>query len=492
MTPTLPPYPEYKDSGIEWLGRIPAHWEVQRLRNVVDMRVSNVDKNTNEGELPVRLCNYVDVYKHDRITSNVHFMKATATQNEVERFRLQPGDILITKDSESWNDIGVPALVEYSADDLICGYHLALLRPRASIRGEYLLRVLQGPPIAYQFHVAANGITRYGLTHTSIKTVTLPVPPLPERRLIARYLDWADARIRRLIGIRQRQIKLLEEYRQALIQQAVTGQIDVRTGKPYPAYKDSGIEWLGRVPSHWEVRRLKQVAKINPGRAESRNLLDENGLAVFLPMEKVSENGTIDTSDIRSIALLWNGFTYFKRGDVIVAKITPCFENGKGACLTQLPTEIGFGSTEFHVLRPNKYTTPEFLYLITRLSIFRKLGVDQMTGAAGQQRVPSSFVSLFQAAFPSVDEQHTIVTYLNKRMGQIDAAVTAARRAIELLREYRTRLIADVVTGKADVRAIAARLPDAPPDAESPNEEEIPRPESLDDEAVTVPEFEEV
>ena len=122
-------YSACKPSGVPWLGDVPDHWDIRRLRRVADMRVSNVDKHVREGELPVRLCNYVDVYKNDRITQETTFMRATASVDEIERFRLEPGDILITKDSETWDDIGVPALVTESADDLICGYHLALLRP---------------------------------------------------------------------------------------------------------------------------------------------------------------------------------------------------------------------------------------------------------------------------------------------------------------------------------------------------------------------------
>jgi len=108
----LKPYPAYKDSGVPWLGEVPEHWAVRRIRNAVDMRVSNVDKHTKEGELPIRLCNYVDVYKNDRITERMSFMQATATAEEIERLRLEPGDVLITKDSEIWNDIAIPALVE--------------------------------------------------------------------------------------------------------------------------------------------------------------------------------------------------------------------------------------------------------------------------------------------------------------------------------------------------------------------------------------------
>ena len=126
-------YFTYKPSGTPWLGDVPAHWDMRRLRTVAEMRVSNVDKHTIEGELPVRLCNYVDVYKHHRITPTMPFMTATASRDEIERFRLERGDVLITKDSETWDDIGVPSLVAESADDLLSGYHLALLRPTTEI-----------------------------------------------------------------------------------------------------------------------------------------------------------------------------------------------------------------------------------------------------------------------------------------------------------------------------------------------------------------------
>jgi len=129
MIADLKPYPAMKGSGVLWLGQVPEHWEVRRLRNAAEMRVSNVDKHTRDDEVPVRLCNYVDVYKHDRIRNKIPFMRATASPEEVARFLLKRGDVLITKDSEAWDDIGVPALVEEPADDLICGYHLALLRP---------------------------------------------------------------------------------------------------------------------------------------------------------------------------------------------------------------------------------------------------------------------------------------------------------------------------------------------------------------------------
>jgi len=256
--------------------------------------------------------------------------------------------------------------------------------------------------------------------------------------------------------------------------------------KPYPAYKPSEVEWLGQVPAHWEVRRLKRIARLNPSKSEVPSAL-RDGQAVFLPMERVGSDGRFDVSEVWPISDLWNGFTYFRRGDVIVAKITPCFENGKGACLENLPTALGFGSTEFHVIRPSKAIVSAYLYRVTTLSEFRRLGADEMTGAAGQQRVPVEFIANFPIPLPPLPEQNAIVEYLDTQTTKIDTAIAAARREIELLREYRTRLIADVVTGKVDVREVAARLPEelSEGEAESMAADEIAEDEATDEEAGT-------
>lgn len=224
----LDPSVRLRYSGVDWLGDIPEHWDVRRLRNVASMLVSNVDKHTIEGEVPVRLCNYVDVYKHERITDALSFMRASATREELVRFRLELNDVLITKDSETWKDIGVPSLVEHTAADLVCGYHLALLRPHQGIlSGPYLLRALQSVGVARQLHVEANGVTRFGLSHAAIKSVSLPHPPTTEQTAIVQYLDEATSSIARAISDSQSEILLLNEYRIRLISEIVTGKLDV-------------------------------------------------------------------------------------------------------------------------------------------------------------------------------------------------------------------------------------------------------------------------
>lgn len=224
------------------------------------------------------------------------------------------------------------------------------------------------------------------------------------------------------------------------------------TIKPYQAYKDSGVEWLGEVPEHWEVSRIKRATKLNPSKSEVSKA-QRVGNAVFLPMQSVGDNGSLDTSDERPISDLWNGFTYFRRGDIIVAKITPCFENGKGACLVNLPTEIGFGSTEFHVLRPVSGIDAYYLYRITMLSDFRKLGADYMTGAAGQQRVPIDFIKNFYVPLPPLPEQTAIARFLDYTDRRIRRYIRAKQKLIKLLEEYKQALIHQAVTGQIDVRS---------------------------------------
>jgi len=222
--------------------------------------------------------------------------------------------------------------------------------------------------------------------------------------------------------------------------------------KAYSAYRDSSVEWLGAVPAHWKVRRLKQVAILNPGKAEARALLEQDAPVTFLPMERVYADGRIGAIEYLPISSVWNGFTYFRRGDVIIAKITPCFENGKGACLDALPTEIGFGSTEFHVLRAGSSITARFLYRITTLPDFRRLGADAMSGAAGQQRVPESFLANFIAPLPPLPEQTAIVRFLDYVDWRIRRYVRAKQKLVKLLEEYKQALIYQAVTGKIDVR----------------------------------------
>ncbi|HEY4715190.1 MAG TPA: restriction endonuclease subunit S [Candidatus Paceibacterota bacterium] len=210
-----------------FLQKVPEHWEVRRLRTIATVKPSGVDKKSHEGELPVQLCNYVDVYKNQEINSSLNFMKATATEEEIKNFTLIPGDIVITKDSETWKDIAVPAIVTENMN-VVCAYHLALIRATKEITSKYLYRAITADPIADHFRVSANGVTRFGLSQGAIKDAIIPVPTVAEQSQIVTYIETKTAALDQAISRTEREIALIQEYRTRLVSDVVTGKIDVR------------------------------------------------------------------------------------------------------------------------------------------------------------------------------------------------------------------------------------------------------------------------
>jgi type I restriction enzyme, S subunit len=222
-----------------------------------------------------------------------------------------------------------------------------------------------------------------------------------------------------------------------------------RRFKPHPAYKDSGVGWLGQIPAHWEVKRLRLAASLNPSASEVRSISPETEVS-FVPMEAVGEYGGLDLSQTKQLGEIGGGYTYFKDGDVVVAKITPCFENGKGAHAQGLMNGIAFGTTELHVLRAAHRLDDQFLFYLTLSDAFRWLGEAEMYGAGGQKRVPESFVEDFRSPLPPIQEQRSIAAFLDRETAKIDALVAQKERLIELLQEKRAALITGAVTKGLD------------------------------------------
>ncbi|GHU55795.1 hypothetical protein AGMMS49975_18090 [Clostridia bacterium] len=213
-----------------------AGWEWHQLGKIVSIILSGLDKKTYEGQQAVKLCNYVDVYKNDYITGELPFMDATASDNEIANLKLQVDDVIITKDSESWDDIGVPAYVKEVFDGLCCGYHLAMLRSKKDIiSGEFLYNAFRAQYVQIQHKIKANGITRFALGYQPIHDTQLFVPPLSEQHVIVAELDKKCGKIDRLIVAIQREIELFTEYKTRLISDVVTGKLDVR-GVAVPEY----------------------------------------------------------------------------------------------------------------------------------------------------------------------------------------------------------------------------------------------------------------
>lgn len=216
-----------KPSGFEWLGDIPEDWVIRKLKYVANSRVSNVDKKS-EDENIVRLCNYNDVYKNEYITNDLDFMVATATKDQIEKFLLRKGDVIITKDSETADDMGVPAYVEVDINEnIVCGYHLAIITPDTSVLlGKYLFRLFETKLLRAYFEVNSNGVTRYGLDTYSTLNTPIILPPIQVQKLIIEHLDNEMSKINKIIKTIKKEIELIEEYKKSLISHAVTGKIE--------------------------------------------------------------------------------------------------------------------------------------------------------------------------------------------------------------------------------------------------------------------------
>ena len=438
------PYPAYKDSGVEWLGEVPEHWKVHRLKDLASVQLSNVDKKTLDGQVAVRLCNYTDVYYNDNIGDGLEFMEASATPEQVQKFALRAGDVLITKDSETWTDIAVPAVVAEDLPGVLCGYHLAHIRPKAGLHGPFLARAFSAIGPRDQFHVAANGITRYGLGGDAIASGTLTLPPESEQRAIATFLDRETARIDALVAKKQRLIELLQEQRAALITRVVTKGLD-----PSVPMKESGVEWLGEIPAHWEIRPFTKYVK---ERADYRGKTPTKVTSgVFLVTARNIRMGLIDYECSQEFVAEDEYDEIMRRGlpridDILFTTEAPL---GNVALVDREDIALAQRVIRFRV-RPDIFNS-RFTLNAMMSGYFQAQLKTLSTGSTAEGLKASKLPMLWLVA-PPVLEQQTIAEAIQRETEKVRVLIECISRAISRLEELRVALISAAVTGKIDVR----------------------------------------
>lgn len=419
-----------------WQRDIPAGWAVVPLRAVADYEVSNVDKVPKDGERPVRLCNYVDVYHNEFITLALHFMEATATAAEIAKFRLRKDDVIITKDSESWDDIGIPAHVRETADDLVCGYHLAQIRPRpGKLEGSFLLRCLQAKPVRLHLELAANGVTRFGLPKGAIGSTPLPLPPPHLQRAIAAYLDAETGRIDALIAAKENLLAILTEKRRAAITTAVTRGLD-----PNAPMRDSGIQWLGEIPAHWATERSRWLLRERDERSETgtEELLTVSHLTGVTPRSEKDVNMFEAESTV--------GYKVCHQDDLAINTLWAWMgAMGVAPC-------HGIISPAYHVYRIGPRLLPAYVDALVRIGVFAQ-EVTRYSKGVWSSRLRLYPEGLFEVVFPvpPIEEQAQIVEGIRQEISHIDALSAAISRSVALARERREAVIAAAITGQLEV-----------------------------------------
>lgn len=422
----------------QFVDALPSDWPVTRLGNVSDILFSNVDKHTFDEEVSIRLCNYVDVYKNDRITSAIEFMQASAEPREIERFQIKCGDVLVTKDSETPDDIAIPALVAENIPNVLCGYHLALIRPlRHRMHGSYLAWLHACKAFRANYEAQAVGVTRWGLSQSAFKDVQVPVPPLPEQHRIAAYLDASCAALDAAVAAKRRQLEALEALFFSTIQNVATQGLDSQART-----KPSGLNWLPRVPIHWQIQQIKRRCTLLRGKFSHRPRND--------PAFYDGDYPFVQTGDITAAEKYIRSYTQtLNELGLSVSRMFP-----KGTLVMSIAANVGdVAILDFEAcfpdsmvgLVPNHNTNLDFLYYLMRAmkGILLRSAVLTTQLNLNYVRIGTNF-----AAFPPRKEQEQIAAFLDAKAEEHQATRSIINRQIATLTSYRKSLIHECVTGQ--------------------------------------------
>ncbi len=444
------PYPAYKDSGVEWLGKVPAHWVELHLK-----RIARIDNSGSYGEEPESSDRVLAVATTAQIDTEGHFAVDEMplrgfSQKDANRFRCRQGDILVVKSSGSISNVisGKTGIVNANTPEFV--FSNFLLRVMAHVRvvnPRYLFLLLSSNLTRERVKRMVSGSTYPNLRVEKYTSALLPIPPLSEQRAIAAFLDRETAKIDALVAKKERLIELLQEKRTALISDAVTKGLD-----PDVPLKDSGVEWLGEIPAHWEVKRVNRISEILRGKFTHRPRNDPalyDGPYPFVQTGDVSRarkeiTGYRQTLNERGLGVskMFPSGTLVMTiaaniGDVAVLDFAACFPD----------SVVGFvprGGIERDFLF--------YVFLAMKPELLREAPVNTQ-GNLNIERIGSIGSPI---PVPSRSEQRAIAAFLDRETARIDALVAKVREAIDHLKELRTALISAAVTGKIDVREAAA------------------------------------
>jgi type I restriction enzyme S subunit len=426
-------YPKYKKCDGDWIKEIPQDWDIVRGKYLFEI------KKRIAGELG-----------HNVLSITQKGIKVKDTESgdgqlsmDYSKYQIvEPGDFAMNHMDLLTGYVDISKYDGVTSPD----YRVFTAREKAQC-SRYFLYVLQmgyTNKIFFKYGQGASHLGRWRLPSDGFNDFWFPCPPQQVRATIVDYLDYEIGRIDTLINKQQKLLKLLKVKRQAVISHAVTQGINPKVIK-----HDSGVEWLGKVPQHWVNTKIKYIAELTPKKSEVEK--EKRRTCSFIPMEKLKVDSLI-LDENKLISDVFDGYTYFRDEDILMAKVTPCFENKNMVVARNLTNSIGFGSSEIYVLRAKIPLLNDYLYYRLQEDVFMGMAIGAMTGAGGLKRVPSDFVNSFKVSLPPEKERLEIVDYIKKYTSEFDPLISKALCAIKLMRERRSSLIFSAVTGKIDVR----------------------------------------
>lgn len=420
---------EMKHSGIPWIGEIPKDWNVNLLsllfyehkQKNVDLTETNLlslsygkivrkDINTKEGLLPESFDGYNIISNGDIV------FRLTDLQNDKRSLRTG-----LCKEK-----------------GIITSAYVTI-RGKQSLNSTYYHYLFHSYDLCKVFYGMGDGV-RQGMNFGDLRKLLILLPQLSEQQKIASYLDRKCSEIDEMVVLQEKIIEELKAYKQSVITEAVTKGLN-----PDVPMKDSGIEWIGEIPENWEVKRLKNCTELNPSFDFK---IKSDTLVSYMPMECL-RNGVIQEriSPYKEVS----NYTPFQNEDIVMAKVTPCFENGNIAIARNLCEGYGFGTSEIFVIRCQNGICNQYVFYYLQSAYIKNLGVSSMTGTGGLKRVNPTILNNAVLLHPSLPEQQTIASYLDEKCLEIDSLISIKQSKIESLKEYKKSIIYEYVTGKKEV-----------------------------------------
>ena len=454
MIPCLKSYQGYKPSGVEWLGDVPTHWTVGRLAQFGKLSKGSGGTKDDEVATGIPCIRYGDLYTTHRTfiqKSRSFIPKDKVAEYSATRF----GDVLFASSGETIDEIGKSA-VNLMQKEACCGGDIIVFRPSHRVDTRYLGYATDCAPAATQKAIMGRGITVMHIYAAQLKHLAIPLPPLVEQGAIVRFLDHVGQSIQRYIGAKKRLIALLEEQKQAIIHQAVTGQIDVRTGRPHRAYKDSGVDWLNNIPEHWSVVRLKFVAEKIVDCLHETPEYSETGMFpairtadIYPGMVSLESARRIEQQEytkwIERLEPMPNDILYSREGERF--GIAACVPEGVRLCISQ----------RMMVFRIRAEHNPVFvMWVLNSRQVYAQACQDIMGATAPHVNV--STIRNYCFSIPRRSEQDAVVDMIKCSTRGFSRAIANARSCMSRAHEYQSRLVSDIVTGRLDVRDAASSM----------------------------------
>lgn len=422
---------EMKDSGIAWIGAMPRAW---KMNTIAQIFLQVKCKNTGLQEKNLLSLSYGKVKRKSIDTVEGLLPESFDGYNIIEK------DDIVLRLTDLQNDHTSLRVGLAEERGIITSAYLTI-RNRSNFCPKYLYYYLHSFDIAKGFYGMGAGV-RQGLNWDGVKWLKILAPLVPEQERIAAFLDAECAEIDAVLEKTRASIEEYKKLKQAVITQAVTKGI--RGDRPM---KDSGIEWIWEIPAEWTASKIKYCTEFAPSCNTSH--LSEDSLVTFTPMECI-KNGYFENREAHFSALS-SSYTQYQDGDIVFAKVTPCFENGNIAIMQGLSAGVGFGSSELFVIRPQSINT-EFIFYYLQNDIFKQYACATMTGTGGLKRVSPTFVRNYSVFIPCNEEQLEIVRYLNEKCSGIEVLIAKKQQYLTEIENYKKSLIYEYVTGKKEVK----------------------------------------